>query len=333
MSKEQAPHSSQRLSRTERRALEQKQQKELRSKSFWERHAKKIYASAVATVGGAAIVGGVIFLRGQDGRVPLPPTAIAQQSNSEQSQNKNLQIIDQETKRLKIKANLKEENMWASSSFDISSPKIAPSETAEPEIKRRLNEVEILMKQSENPYFQQAMKTMDKLANSNKISVSITSGIQSDNLDKLYKGKTGKPGGGTRPIVNDNGDVNYELLISAEYLLNNSNALDVAFFVTHELEHVNQLLEFEKSFDPSFTPEQKKTSIYDYDANAPDALDKEIEAYAVEAQALTYQIGIGIRGRVDTKGLERAARFISSGSNPESEGWRNYVASEIMSLK
>lgn len=83
---ERAPNRSQRLTRTERRALERKQKKELSSKSFWERHAKKLYAGAVATVGGATIVGGVIFSRGQDGRTPLPPTAIAQQTNSEQSQ-------------------------------------------------------------------------------------------------------------------------------------------------------------------------------------------------------------------------------------------------------
>ncbi|MDO8658108.1 MAG: hypothetical protein Q7K55_05180 [Candidatus Levybacteria bacterium] len=327
---EQTPSNSQRLSRTEKRAAARKHQKELRSKGFFERHAKKIYTGTAVTVGGALVVGGVILLRGQDGRTPLPPTTTAQQANTEQSLQQNKLIIQQETKRLSVKTNIKEQETWSNVSFDISDKKFPVNEATLNIALDRLVETGNLMQKSENPYFQHAVSVISSLTDPNvdKLSTKILPELIADG-SVTKKGEQAVMG--IQPTIKD-GKIHYVLQISGDRILNNSNALSIALTFVHEVRHLDDFLNYERlsDQDPSLTIEQKLAAITRRQDNPKEILTDEARAYGEDSKAFIFQTGLGIKGNVQDDRVNRAANFISFGNNTDNEEWKAFIASKIL---
>lgn len=317
MGKERIPDKSQRLSRTERRALEREQKKEMASKSFFERHAKKIYASAVATIGGALVGGGVIFLRGQDGRTPLPPTAIAQQFSAEQTQVSYNAIIAAEIKRLGIVTSIKEKALWEKGYKYNPLQKLPINDETMKLAAERVEQVLELMRQSENPYFKEAVTILDGFVDSGDASIGVYKRGINSGMKVGARLKDGK--------------LHWQLGINADEILNNSSAILVATVLTHEAKHITNGVLYQKTLDASLPQEQRLEKDIQRNKNRADQIIEEASAYAKGAEAFIYQFGLlgTIPESIGTSHQDNAVMYSTTGRSATSERWEDYISTVI----
>lgn len=235
------------------------------------------------------------------------------------------QIIVNEVSRLEIKLSDEERLLWKIFGYNRSSEKVAINETTLQEAKKRIETVYMLMHQSENPYFRNAVNLMDSLFASGNLDISMSENVSSDIV-------TAKPAMGIA-IRTKEGKINYLLAITPNEVLNNSSAVTLAIQLVHEAKHIEDSVTFQNSLPQSMPLTEKISRDNERLEDSISYLQEEAQGFGAQALAYIYERGLGYTGAIGLSHEKMAVKFIKFGSDVNNPLWQKYLADEVLFVK
>ena len=233
------------------------------------------------------------------------------------------QIIMEEVKRLGISVNEQEGILWRTFGYNRSIQKLPINDTTSQEAVQRVQSTFVLMQQSQNPYIKNAASFIVPLVSSNDASITIYMGGDSEGKGSAMSAS---------PELKD-GRLRWHIAIAANEALNNSSSITLALQLTHEIEHIKNMITYDKSLPSSLSPQERYEKALQRKNNPKEYIEEEARGYAAQAQALIYAYGLGFRGSPGLSHEKYAAEFIRDSSNPASQEWQKYVAEEILGIQ
>ena len=227
----------------------------------------------------------------------------------------NEELILSEAKRLGIHPDLEEQFLWSTSYLNTSHSLSATTENSEL-MKDRADNTLARMSKSKNPHFKKAYDDLFILVQSERVK-----------LDWLpIRSGASRSIGEVRYGVGVTEQLKYELNISRDFVLNDSNALTLAGAITHEVEHIRRLEDFISLF-PELTPSEQVTKLNQHLQKKEQRDTEETFSYGTEAEAYIYQAGL-LGSLYDVRQSEQddqAAAFVRFGRDANSPQWKNYL--------
>lgn len=238
------------------------------------------------------------------------PTATAEAAYSAPT------IIQREITRLQISQSPSEQNRWATNGYLRSPTSLPLTEENIRLAQQRVVTTFTLMESSENPYFREAFLLFRTLLREGTVSQSLYPELVTGDAMSTF-------------FVEREGKLHFHLAIDVNEVLNVSTSTTLASKLTHEIEHMRNLLSFLQEVrreNPELSIGQLQEKV-DAKRNDPmQRIEEEARGYGIQAQSYIYQIGL--LGYIDSSksGQEKqAVSFIQSGSRVDSQQWKDYV--------
>ncbi len=258
------------------------------------------------------------------GAVPSPfdpkpsPTQPAQKGETPQLLS-NEQVVLEEALRLGLDSNENERMLWQRSGYKFDplfAEKFPTPEAIITQADIRIHTVLELMYNSENRIFKKAALDFANLRAVGRANFYLRPDKehferQSSNME-------------TSPQIVDYKIAGY-IHLSARETLNAKSDIILAIELSHEIEHIRNIVQAADVFDRSLTTEEKFDKIEEQRNNRQAFLAEEARGYAEQAGAYIIAYGHGYRGAVDTSHERLAAAFIKSGKRKDSKEWLAFV--------
>lgn len=256
----------------------------------------------------------------------LPPPAVQAKTvppTQEILTKTDQQIVEKETERLGIRLSENEGRLWRTFGYAHSREKLPITDATAQEAAKRVQATIILMQQSENPYIKNAASFIMPLASSGDASITVYMKGDSENKGSAMSAS---------PNLKD-GKLHWHIAIAANEVLNNSSGIILALELTHEIEHIKNMIAHQKSLPSSLSPQERLEKIIQRKNNPTEYIQEEARGYAAQSLAYIWAYGLGFRGGIGLSHQQYAAEFIRDGNSPNSILWQKYVAEEIMGIK
>lgn len=217
------------------------------------------------------------------------------------------EVIQQEIEHLGISESYEELRRWDTLGYKYDNSKLPNRPELFPVSAQRVNNVLILMQNSENPYFKQAAEFVAK---NNDVTIVITPSVNTQ--------KGPGPGGITPEILD--GKLHYKIRLSQDYILNKTDALGLASVITDYA----AVVEYLKREQDSLSNESIEELFLNIRAKS-ESVDSAAIGSAAQMNSFLYSLGLGEKGILNSSFVPGIAAFIRTGRNPESGQWKNYI--------
>lgn len=264
-------------------------------------------------------------------KYPAKPT-VEQKSTSQQLPELTLaqaeQILVQEVRKEPVSAEKQraEQQLWQRIGSFRSATRIPINESSGQESVRRIEVVLKTMQQSQNWYLQDAGTFLSELISSGDLIFSFHPRLESQTLQKKAIMATG-------PELHE-GKVRYRMFISIDDVLNENTSLSLALFLTHEAEHVGNMMLFSQNIPASATPEQELQSIASWKEDKEEYVKEEARGSGREALATIEAARFGLlRGWVKNSQMILSAMLIRSGKKTNTPEWISFVKEHELNIR
>lgn len=246
------------------------------------------------------------------------PTVIPTETATPRPISENERLIRSETQRLGIISNAEEARLWQQFGYKYNKDyqqKFPTPELQIGEAKNRIDGVLTLMYNSKNTYLKKAADDFAQLKSQGftdyeMLPNALSSGRQTSVMEAGPK------------IIN--GRIMGLIQLSATKTLSETDDATLAIYLAHEIEHVRNIFEYDRTLPISLPAEQKLEKHLAKRGDKKEYLAEEARGYAVQAQAYIVEYGFGFSRHADSlEGL--AADFIRSGNKNDSPGWLDVI--------
>jgi hypothetical protein len=173
------------------------------------------------------------------------------------------------------------------------------------------------MEQSENPFYSDS-------------AAIIMEGLKSEDVALMYKDTIPKNDMATLVgQISLEQTVQLGVLINSRFFLSHNDTQTFAGELTKAGQRIEELLDFHSTIDQSIPPQERIELHTQQFGNREELIDNIARAEGRAAQARIYQAALGWKGSIMHYDLFRTANFAKYGSDPESEGWKAYVAPDV----
>ncbi len=248
-------------------------------------------------------------------------------TNAEVTPFPNETVLEKETEQILSQANLsgekiKQETQRWKTAYPLPKKELPLNEKTFEEGKSRFMIVMDRMKRSENPYFKNAATLLERLLFARKASLVYYPQLTKDDDTGIL---------GTTIKMENDAALHIEVGISLDQVLNALDPTTLALAITHEVDHIERILELERLLTPSFSPRQIRQQWHDASQIEVNKVEEEALAYGKQAQAFIYQYALGFRTLIPEHKND-AIKFIRCGKDAKSSCWQEYVRKEILRL-
>lgn len=225
-------------------------------------------------------------------------------------------IIQREITRLQIRQSPSERNRWAANGYLRPPTSLPLTEENIRLAQARVTATFTLMEPSENPYFEEAALLFRTLLREETVSLSLYRELPAKDAMTTF-------------LVEREGKLHFRLAIDVNVVLNVSTSTTLASQLTHEIEHMRNILSFlreVKQENPELTIGQLREKEAARRNDPTQRIEEEARGYGIQAQSYIHQIGL--LGYIDSgksSHEEKAVSFIQSGSRVDSQQWKDYI--------
>ncbi|MEK7113008.1 MAG: hypothetical protein AAB875_06880 [Patescibacteria group bacterium] len=227
------------------------------------------------------------------------------------------ELIMSEAEKRGIQPSENERRLWEDA-YKNTFTRIEPNQESFDLVAERFEDTLERMLQSENPYFNQAANGFIDQLEAGEVKIHSVYGAGTNIWEGL----------GYNVRISDMSTEKL-LVVSHDFVLNESSGLSLAHAITHEWMHYQRAEAFFQSLPQTLSQSEINLRFQEYGNQPSRGLTEETYAYAHEAEAYIYQAGLlGELYDVKTTGADdRAANYILSGKSPEGQAWQTYLAS------
>lgn len=281
-------------------------------------------------VAGALAVTAVVGLAAFHDRIPFsqspntPPAVVGTIGPREGVGLSDDALIEREANKLPITQvqKNKEIELWRNG-FQKSDEKLSIDDHLDLALARAIHTIDLMLL-SENPILRIYGEYLDANLDADNLRIDISREPLRDASGMV-----------TKLEKDPNGKIFAHVLVSANEVLNNTNALLLAIELAHEARHIQGIFSFQISLNQPFSADTRIAKQEErMNFETKEYVEEEARGYAIESEAYLYAFALGYRGgNAGGNNINRhvnAASYIRFGSDQDSLGWKQHVATALL---